>query len=398
LSPRAPTSNFPSTFHRAHDAMTTAPKTGIVLLNMGGPETLDDVEPFLRNLFLDRDILRIPGQRIIGPLIAKRRSPRIREQYAAIGGGSPIRRLTEWQGRAMAERLDRLSPETGPHRAYVAFRYTPPFAADALRAMAADGITRAVAFSQYPQFSCTTSGSSFKDLFAQAEALGLRHAFEWSVVDRWPTHGAYVQALAETVREGLSRFAEGPERDAVTVLFSAHSIPMSVVNRGDAYPAEVEATVAEVMAAAGVPNPWKLSWQSKVGPIPWLGPQTDDTITAMAASGVQDVLVVAAAFTTDHIETLFEIDVEYGHLAKEVGIRRFERAPALNERPAFADALATIVAEHLAEGAPHSTEYRRRCKACVDPKRCRPLPPQAAVPLRAASDEPREARVRAAAG
>jgi protoporphyrin/coproporphyrin ferrochelatase len=183
--------------------------TGIVMLNLGGPETLDDVEPFLLSLFEDRELLRLPAQDLLGKFIAKRRTPKIRALYDAIGGGSPILRWTREQGEAMCERLDRLSPETAPHRPYVAFRYSEPTAEQALLAMKRDGVTRAVAFSQYPQWSCTTSGSSLNDLWRTASRLKLGKAFEWSLIDRWPTHPGFIEAMAETVEEGLDRFDEG---------------------------------------------------------------------------------------------------------------------------------------------------------------------------------------------
>src|ERR687889_1413930 len=141
------------------------PKTGIVMLNLGGPATLDDVEPFLLELFADREIIQLPLQKWLGPFIARRRTPKVRGLYANIGGGSPILRYTEAQGRGMVSRLDQLSPETAPHQFYVAFRYTRPTSEEALRRMHADGVQRAIAFTQYPQFSCSTTGSSLNELW-----------------------------------------------------------------------------------------------------------------------------------------------------------------------------------------------------------------------------------------
>src|SRR5215210_3148561 len=183
------------------------PATGIVMLNLGGPATLDDVQPFLLELFADREIIQLPFQRWLGPFIARRRTPKVRGLYASIGGGSPILRYTEAQGRGMIARLDRLSPETAPHRFYVAFRYTHPSSDDALRAMHADGIRRAVAFTQYPQFSCSTTGSSLNELWRAAARTGLQDRFRWSIVDRWRVHPGFIEAMTETVRDGLSRFS-----------------------------------------------------------------------------------------------------------------------------------------------------------------------------------------------
>ncbi len=346
--------------------------TGIVMLNLGGPSDLDAVEPFLVRLFQDRELMRLPAQRTLGGFIARRRAPRVRKLYAAIGGGSPILRHTEAQGRGMVERLDRISPATAPHRFYVAFRYAPPFAEDALRAMRADGVGRAVAFSQYPQWSCTTTGSSLNELWRAGARLGLEDAFEWSIIDRWPVHPGFVRAVAETVREGLAEFP-AEARDRVLLLFSAHSLPLSVIDRGDAYPQEVGASVHAVMQALGFSHPYLLAYQSAVGPVRWLGPSTESVIRQLGARGQRHVLVVPIAFTSDHIETLSELDREYGHVAREAGITHYRRAAALNDRPLFLDALADIVREHLASGARYGPQYRTRCPGCTNPE-CRGIP------------------------
>src|SRR5215216_5563315 len=239
------------------------PKTGVVMLNLGGPATLDDVQPFLLELFADREIIQLPFQRWLGPFIARLRAPKVRGLYDAIGGGSPILRYTRAQGQGMVERLDRLSPDTAPHGFYVAFRYVHPKSEDALRAMAADGVERAVAFTQYPQFSCSTTGSSLNELWRAAERTGLRDAFQWSLIDRWPVHPGFIEAMTETVREGLSRFAPAV-RPKVLVLFSAHSLPLDVIDRGDAYPQEVGASVQRVVEQLGRPNPYLLAYRSDV--------------------------------------------------------------------------------------------------------------------------------------
>jgi ferrochelatase len=349
-----------------------AVKTGIVMMNLGGPATLDHVEPFLLELFADREIIQLPFQSWLGPFIARRRAAKVRELYANIGGGSPILRLTEAQGRGMVERLDRLSPATAPHGFYVAFRYIQPRSEDALRAMEADGVERAVAFTQYPQFSCSTTGSSINELWRATKRLGLRDRFDWSIIDRWPVHDGFVAAMAETVREGLAGFP-ADARDDVILLFSAHSLPLNVIDRGDPYPQEVGATVHRVMERLGFPHPYLLAYQSEVGPLRWLGPSTERVIRRLGERGHKHVLVVPIAFTTDHIETLSELDREYGHVAKEVGITWYRRAPALNQRTVFLDALADIVREHLASGAPYSSQYPLRCAGCVNPQ-CRTPP------------------------
>src|SRR5690606_22948755 len=248
--------------------------TGIVLMNLGGPKDLDDVRPFLLALFADREIIQLPAQDVLGPFIAKRRTKSVQANYRDIGGGSPILEWTTQQGRGMCELLDKVSPATAPHRFYVAFRYIDPTSEDALTAMRRDGVRRAVAFTQYPQFSCATTGSSLNELWRAARRLGLQRDFEWSVIDRWFAHPRFVEAMTETVRAGLDGCA-AEERDDVLIVFSAHSLPMSVVNRGDAYPAEVGATVHAVMERLGYAHEYLVSYQSEVGPVPWLGPSTE---------------------------------------------------------------------------------------------------------------------------
>ena len=344
-------------------------KTGIVMMNLGGPATLDDVGPFLLELFADREIIQLPLQRWLGPFIARRRTPKVRNLYASIGGGSPILRYTEAQGRGMVARLDRISPETAPHKFYVAFRYTRPSSDDALRAMQADGVERAVAFTQYPQFSCSTTGSSLNELWRAATRTGLRDAFEWSVIDRWPVHQGFIDAMTETVRDGMEQF-EQADRAKVLILFSAHSLPLDVIDRGDAYPQEVGASVQRVVEQLGRSNPYILAYQSDVGPVRWLGPSTAEVLRRIGARGQRHVLVVPIAFTSDHIETLSELDREYGEVAHQAGITHYKRAPALNDRRLFLDGLANIVRDHLDSGAPHSSQYLTRCAGCTNPQ-CR---------------------------
>jgi ferrochelatase len=353
----------------APDSTRSRIKTGIVMMNLGGPATLDEVQPFLLELFADREIIQLPLQRWLGPFIARRRTPRVRNLYAGIGGGSPILRYTEAQGRGMVARLDRISPETAPHKFYVAFRYAQPKSDDALRAMHADGVERAVAFTQYPQFSCSTTGSSLNELWRAAARTGLRHAFEWSIIDRWPVHPGFIDAMTETVREGIEQF-EPADRDKVLILFSAHSLPLDVIDRGDAYPQEVGASVQRVVEQLGRSNPYILAYQSDVGPVRWLGPSTEQVLRRLGARGQEHVLVIPIAFTSDHIETLSELDKEYGEVAHQAGITQYRRAPALNDRPLFLDGLAQIVREHLASGQAHSSQYATRCAGCTNPQ-CR---------------------------
>jgi ferrochelatase len=250
--------------------------------------------------------------------------------------------------------------------------------------MEADGVRRAVAFTQYQHFSCATTGSSLNELWRAAERLGMAGDFEWSVIDRWPTHPGFIRAMANSVRLGLEQFQEG-EREDVLLLFSAHSLPLSIIDRGDPYPQEVGASVHEVLKAGAFPNEFLLSYQSEVGPVRWLGPSTEQVIRELGAKGKKKVLAVGIAFTCDHIETLSEIDLEYASLAKAVGISRFTRAPAFNGNPLFQDALADIALDHLRSGVSCSSQFGLRCPGCTNPE-CRnilnPVAPYARTPVR----------------
>lgn len=369
------------------------PPTGIVLMNLGGPATLEDVEPFLLRLFADREIIQLPFQDTLGPFIARRRAPKVRALYSAIGGGSPIRQWTERQGQGMAARLDRLSPDTAPHKFYIAFRYTHPSSDDALEAMRADGVRRAIAFTQYPHYSCATTGSSLNELWRAAARTGLADAFEWSIIDRWPTHPGFIAAMADTVRRGLAEF-DPADRDDALLLFSAHSLPLRIVNRGDPYPQEIGASVHEVLKRLGVPNRYMLAYQSEVGPVSWLGPSTEKVLHGLASKKERNVLVVPIAFTSDHIETLSELDREYGELARSLGITHYRRAPAMNASPLLLDAMASIVHEHLQRGETCSPQYRLRCAGCVNPQCRQVVNPVASVGTTAAlaAEDPVEAR------
>ncbi|RRR76889.1 MAG: ferrochelatase [Candidatus Viridilinea halotolerans] len=335
------------------------------MLNLGGPKNLDEVGPFLLRLFADREIIQLPAQRWLGPFIARRRTPQVQEHYRMIGGGSPLLHWTTLQGEGMVRWLDRISPATAPHRAYVAFRYAPPFSDDALRQMQADGVRRAVAFTQYPQFSCATTGSSLNELWRAARRIGLERAFTWSVLDRWPTHPGFIAALAHSIELALEKIP-ATERAQTLLLFSAHALPLAIINRGDPYPHEIAASMHAVMAHLGYRHEFMLSYQSDVGPVRWIGPSIAQVIPQLAAQGRRSIVVVPLAFTSDHIETLGEIDHEYAELAHKVGIRHFVRAPALNDDPAFLQALAELVRDHLEREAVCSTQYRLRCPGCTN--------------------------------
>lgn len=312
------------------------PHTAVLLLNLGGPDSLDAVEPYLVNLFSDPFLIRLPLRgflrRWFARTVARHRAPHVRQLYSEIGGRSPIRPLTEAQCR-------RLEEELGPgYRCYAAFSAWDPYIRDAVAQARADGCTRMVGVSLFPQWCSATTASAFHDLHkalaAKAPALPLLE------VDRYPEEPAYLDALASTVREGLRRFGEP---DAVHVLFSAHGVPQSLIRGGDPYEREIHQTVAGVRKRLPPEQPWSLSYQSKVGPVKWLEPATVDHLPALARQGVRQVLVVPVAFVSDHIETLHEQRILLRGVALAAGIERYEVAGALNDCRLFARALAGLV-------------------------------------------------------
>lgn len=341
------------------------------MMNLGGPATLDKVYDFLCRLFSDREIIKLPFQKLAGPLLARRRTPHVQKQYAAIGGGSPILKWTLAQGEAMCKRLDEISPETAPHKHLVAFRYAEPLTEDALSQLSTSGVSRAVAFTQYPQYSCTTTGSSLNELYrhmslldTQAQGNALK-SIPWTFIDRWSGSDLLAQAFAKLIREQLQLYPE-ETRHNVVLLFSAHSIPHRVVDCGDTYPMEVANTVACVMKQLGeLQNPHRLVWQSKVGPLPWLGPKTWGSLQGLAKNGNMDAILIPIAFTSDHIETLSELDQEYMKDANEKLGMNVKRCPALNVEPLFIEALAQTVSAHLKSGEICSPQYPLRCPGCT---------------------------------
>lgn len=308
--------------------------TSVILLQMGGPDSLEAVGPFLRNLFSDREIIRIgPAwlQPLIARMIVRRRTPVVTEKYREIGGKSPIRELTEAQAGALEQELG------DGFRCAAAMRYWHPFTADTLRAVVADRPGRIVALSLYPHYSRATSGSSLNDLDRCLNSLSLPP--EVLRIPHFFDHPLYIEALAEKVEEGLASF---PERSKVQILFSAHSLPQAFIDEGDPYLDHVRATVRLVMERFGDVG-HHLAFQSRAGPVKWLEPSTDDKLQELARTGCRDLLMVPLSFVSDHIETLHEIDIEYAAEAAQLGIAAFRRSGSLNSSPAFIRCLAELV-------------------------------------------------------
>jgi ferrochelatase len=333
--------------------MTQTARVGVVLFQLGGPDTLEAIEPFLYNLFCDPDIIDFPFARLarkpLARLIARSRARHVQHHYSEIGGGSPIRKFTEQQAAALETRLRARGVDA---TCVVAMRYWHPFTAEAIARLEAAGCQELVLLPLYPQYSSTTSGSSLNEWKRQYHGGARVHT-----VAEFYRYPIYLQALVERVGETLARFGAG--RDAVELVFSAHSLPLSVVEKGDPYPRQIEETVARVMALGGWPNPHRLCYQSKVGASKWLQPSLRGTLRELAAAGTRQVCVVPVSFVSDHVETLGEIDHEARGLAQELGIERFEMVPGLNDSSTFIAALAELVEAALGEGARASSEAPR---------------------------------------
>lgn len=325
------------------DMLSTENKPiGLVLLNMGGPDNLEAVRPFLYNLFSDRDLIQLPLgsllQKPFARLISTLRSRKVVENYRDIGGASPLLYWTQQQAEGIAARL---GPE---YRPYVAMRYWHPRAEETLRQMAADGVEEAVVLSMYPHYTKATTGSSVRNFRRAAEQV--YPALRFSVIEQWYDWPGYLDALAGRIQAGIDYFHE-LVRDDVQILFSAHALPQKFIDRGDPYLEQVMNTVKGVMARFPE-RPWRIAFQSRSGPVKWMEPGTEEAIEQLAAEGCENLLIVPVSFVSDHIETLHEIDAEYIPHAIERGIRTVFRSPSLNAQPDFLEGLAGLVREHLA--------------------------------------------------
>lgn len=309
-------------------------KTAVLLLQMGGPDSLPAIEPFLYNLFSDRDIIRIgPAflQPMIARFIARRRARKVTEYYRQIGGKSPIRELTEQQAHHLEAALG------SDYRCFVAMRYSHPDTSEALAAIAREGITSIIALSLYPHYSRATVGSSINELDRELKKSATSYSV--SHINQFFDDPAYIAALSEKIERGLAGF---PDRTRVQLVFSAHGLPQSFIDSGDPYLDHIETTVKLAMQRFSDVS-HHLAFQSRAGPVKWLEPSTEDKIAELAAAGCTELLMVPLSFVSDHIETLYEIDIQYRAEAAALGITDFRRIEALNSSPAFIQCLANLV-------------------------------------------------------
>ena len=300
------------------------------------------MRPFLVRLFTDREIIQLPGgslgQAVIGRAIAWKRTREVKENYAKIGGGSPIVRWSTLQGRGLVERLKARGHDV---TFALAMRYWDPSTDDALDELERAGVDRLLALTMYPHYSLATTGSSVAELTRVMKRRGTKLPLER--IDTWYDHPGYLDALAHRARVALEVHFNGSRP---TILVSAHGLPKQFIEDGDPYLDHIKVTTEGVLRR--LPDlPHVVGYQSRVGPVEWIGPSTDEVIRDLAGRGVREVLVLPVSFVSDHVETLYEIDMLYGDQARALGIPCFKRAESLNDFPPFLDALADLVEPKL---------------------------------------------------
>jgi protoporphyrin/coproporphyrin ferrochelatase len=311
----------------------TTEQTGVILLNMGGPEKLSDVRPFLYNLFSDREIIRLGPffmQKPLAWLISKRRAPKSMKTYEKIGGGSPLTAITLAQGKALEKALRK----HGDYTVVSAMRYWHPDSDTALKRLADKGISKIIGLALYPHYSCATTGSSVQELKRAMARSGKN--FSLMTIESWPTQPDYIQTLAHNILEAAASFTP----DQPQVVYSAHSLPVSFIEEGDPYVDHIKATIQQIEKLTNLPG--RLCFQSRSGPVEWLSPSTPDMLDTLAKEGCKNILMVPISFVSDHVETLYEIDMLYHDQAKDLGMR-LESSKSLNCEPTFIDGLTELI-------------------------------------------------------
>lgn len=308
-------------------------KNGVILLNMGGPDTLDDVQPFLFNLFSDREIIPLgPSfmQKFLAWIIARRRAPKSRAIYAEIGGGSPLKDISFRQAKALEATLR----ADGDYSVTVAMRYWPPFADQAIRELLSTGVHRLIALTLYPHYSKATTGSSIAQL--QQSLQRLAPEIPLTCISSWPTQKKYIAAVAENILHGLADFGPSP----VQVVYSAHSLPVSFIKAGDPYVEHIQQSIEAIEKITGQSG--RLCYQSRSGPVEWLSPSTPEMLQTLADEGCRNILMVPISFVSDHIETLYEINRLYHEQAAQLGMH-LKAIASLNTNPVFIEGLKSLV-------------------------------------------------------
>lgn len=325
--------------------MNNSKPIGVVLLQLGGPDSLDAVQPFLYNLFCDPDIIDLPFaflfRKRLAKFIAAKRGPKVQELYKHIGGKSPILKLTNRQARALEKELNKSMNA----KVYVAMRYWHPMTEAVVEQIYNDGIEKVILLPLYPHYSKTTTGSSVNEWNRILKLQNL-NSIPTSVIEQYYDHPLYVQGIVHNINRALKRVPY-KDRSKVHLVFSAHGTPIKLVKDGDPYSHQIRKTCEAVVAEGRFGLEHHLCFQSKVGPQKWLKPSLDGTIQKLAEEKVSHVLVIPIAFVSDHIETLSEINMEAKEEAKELGIQYFDLMPALHTNPLFIKALADVVVKKV---------------------------------------------------
>lgn len=337
-------------------------KIAVVAFQLGGPDSTEAVEPFLFNLFMDPDIIDFPLARLfrkqLAGYVARKRSHHVAEHYREIGGKSPILELTNAQARALEKSLQtKVNAQV-----FVAMRYWHPLTEVAVQQIKEGGFDEIILLPLYPQCSITTSGSSLNEWYRQCQRLGLK-GIPQKLVHHYYTHPRYIDAMVENINRALEGFRETDPK-SVHLLFSAHGVPVSIIQKGDPYQRHIEETVHLVVEQGEWKHPHILCYQSKVGPARWLEPSLTGTVHDLATKGIKNMVVVPVAFVTDHIETLHEINIEEREAAEKLGVEKFVMMPALNDHPKFIEALADEVLKLVASDG-RNEAYRCECRNTV---------------------------------
>ncbi|MFA5806061.1 MAG: ferrochelatase [Melioribacteraceae bacterium] len=316
--------------------------SAVVLFNLGGPDSIEAIEPFLYNLFCDPDIFNLPfGQKLFAKLISSWRAPKVAEEYKLIGGKSPINEWTEKQ-RSMLEVSLRNNNESVD--VYTAMRYWNPLTEQVAANLEIKNYGKIILLPLYPHYSITTTGSSFNEWKRHYNGDKSKLIF----VNDYYLDPKYLEAINQRINETILRFPE-KVRNEIQIVFSAHGTPISLVKKGDPYSEHIKQTVEAVMKLRKHSHNHHLCFQSKVGHMKWLEPATSTMIEELASQNKNNLLIVPISFVSDHVETLFELDIEYRHVAEKTGIENYIVMKGLNDSQLFIDALSEIVKAKLNE-------------------------------------------------
>lgn len=318
-------------------------KVCVILLNMGGPSRSEEVKPFLTAMFRDPDLIRFPLKNLLAPLIIRMRTKVAEKRYGQVEGGSPLLRITLAQAEALQDKLNK--GNLADFKVITGMRYTQPTIGDAVKTALEWNCDEIIGLSMYPQFCKATIGSSILEL---KRAVSKEFPVPTvKIIDRYYDHPGYIDAFMKIFRENVENTNLRPY-----VLFSAHGVPVSMVREGDPYVRETEATVNALAKGLGLPeNTWSLSYQSRMGPVRWVGPATETTIEHLGKRGVDHLVIVPVSFAVDNLETLYDIGIVFAQKAKKVGIKKVQRTPSLNVHPKYIDTLRSLV-EQATTSAP----------------------------------------------